>query len=135
MALAVSAIRQALAQTLETAYGSEVQIATAPDQITPPCIYIGMPSITYHTSSTRAGIDEMELSVWGIMPRISDQAAVDLFDELMSGAGDRSLLTIVEEDQTLGGACQTLLVRSALAELWPGTTALPAARWTIGVWG
>lgn len=135
MALALSAIRQAMAQTLEAAYGSEVQVATAPDQITPPCLMIGMASVTYHESAQR-GVDSCEWSLWAILPRISDQAAVDLADEWASSSGDRSLAVVLEDDQTLGGACQTLVVRSAVMEIWSSAMGdLPAIRWTIGVWG
>jgi hypothetical protein len=136
MPLQVSAVRQAMARILEAAFGAEVQVATAPDQITPPALFLGMPTITYHGSSSRAGIDFMEFPIWGIFPRTHDQTAVDLADEWASGIGDRSLLVLLEEDQTLGGACQTLVVRRTNAEVWNGSQGdLPAFHWTVEVWG
>lgn len=135
MALRVSDVRAAMAQVLEVAFGAEVQIATAPDQLTPPCLLIGMPSMSYHGAMAR-GVDSMELPVYGIMPRVHDQAAVDLADAWISGTGPQSVLTLVEADRSLGGACQTLVVRDALAEIWPSATGdLPAYHWTVEVYG
>jgi hypothetical protein len=135
MALNVTAVRAAMAQRLEVALGAEVQIATAPDQITPPCLYLGMPSMEYHQSFAR-GVDSMRFPIYGMMPRTHDQAAVDLSDRWMSGSGPESLLTILETDQTLGGACQTLVVRDATAEIWlTGGVDLPAYHWTVEVYG
>lgn len=134
MALNVSAVRAAMAHQLEVAFGTEVQIATAPDQLTPPCLLIGMPSMRYHQALAR-GLDSMELPVYGILPRTHDQAAVDLADAWVSGSGPQSILTILEADQTLGGACSTLVTRDALAETWNGTPEFPSIHWTIEVYG
>lgn len=136
MPLQVSAVRQAMAVILEAAFGNEVQVATAPDQITPPALFLGMPTIEYHGSYSRAGIDSMTFPLWGIFPRTHDQTAVDLADEWASGIGDRSILVLLEEDQTLGGACQSLVVRRTDATVWNGSAGdLPAFNWTIEVWG
>ena len=135
MALNVSAVRAAVAHELDVAFGTEVQIATAPDQLNPPCFLIWMPSMTYHGSFAR-GIDSMELPIFGVLPRTHDQAAVDLADAWVSGTGPQSVLTILEADKTLGGACQTLVTRDAQYELYPGPTGeLPAYHWTIEVYG
>jgi hypothetical protein len=136
MPLNVTNVRAAMANVLDVAYGTQVQIATAPDQITPPCLLIGMPSLEYHGSFTRRGIDGMTLPVYGILPRTHDQAAVDLADRWVSGIGPESLLVVLEADQTLGGACATLVVKSATAELWQSTNGpLPDYHWTVEVHG
>jgi hypothetical protein len=135
MALNVTAVRAAMAQRLEVAFGAEVQIATAPDQLTPPCLYLGMPSIHYNQSFAR-GMDTMDFPIYGILPRTHDQAAVDQADRWVSGTGPESVLTIIQTDQTLGGACQSLAVRDCMAEIWlTGGVDLPDYHWTVEVYG
>lgn len=134
MALRVSAVREAMAHVLDVAMGAEVQIATAPDQLTPPCILIGMPSVEYHAAFRRS-VDQMEMPVYVVLPRVHDQTAVDLADEMISGIGARSLVAILHADQTLGGACQTLVVRSSISEFYQITGDQPAYRFTVEVWG
>lgn len=135
MALNVTAVRAAMAHTLDVALGTEVQVATAPDQLTPPCLLIGLPSVRYHQSFAR-GLDVMELPIFAVLPRTHDQAAVDLADAWISGTGATSILTLLEADQTLGGACQTLKVAEAVTELWDGPVGqLPAIHWTVEVYG
>lgn len=137
MAIRMSEIRAAMAEALTDALLADVQVATAPDQLTPPSLLIGMPTIRYHQAMAR-GLDSMEIPIFGVLPRVHDQAAVDQADEWISGTGHRSVLTILEADPTLGGACQTLVVREAVAELWDlpsGSAQLPAYRWTVEVYG
>jgi hypothetical protein len=131
----VSEVRAGMAAQLDVAFGTEVQVATAPDQITPPCLLIGMPTIEYHQAFQR-GLDKMEIPIFGILPRTHDQAAVDLADLWISGAGPQSVLTLLEQDRTLGGACQTLVVRDAVAEIYTtGAIDLPTYHWTVEVYG
>lgn len=135
MAIKMSEIREGMAAALSDVMVADVQIATAPDQLTPPCLLIGMPTIRYHQAMAR-GLDSMDVPIFGILPRAHDQAAVDQADEWISGTGPRSLLTILEADQSLGGACQTLVVREAVAELWEASNGLlPCYRWTVEVYG
>lgn len=136
MALNVSAVRGALAHVIDVAFGTEIQVATAGDGVTrPPTILIDRPTVRYHQAMAR-GLDSMEFPIYGIMPRTHDQAVVDFFDELLSGTGARSLLTIIEADKTLDGACQTLVTRDAVADIWPSTNGdLPAYQWTVEVYG
>jgi hypothetical protein len=133
--LKASKVRAALAQKLEVALGAEVQVATAPDQVSPPCLLIGLLTIEYHAAYAR-GLDAAELPITLILPRVHDQQAVDTADELISGSGARSVLQILQSDQTLGGACQALVVKRADPESFlSGTTDLPAYRWTVEVYG
>lgn len=135
MALRISAVRAAMAHVLDVAMGTEIQIATSPDQINPPCLYIGMPDVEYHQAHRR-GLDSMELPIFGVLPRINDVGAVELADGWMSGTGPQSVLTILEADPTLGGACQALVTRRAVAEMFPtGGSEMPAIHWTIEVYG
>jgi hypothetical protein len=135
MALAVSGVRTAMAAALDEALGGDVQVITAADQVTPPCLLIGMPSVEYHRAFKR-GLDSMRIPIHGILPRTHDQAAVDQADDWISGEGPRSVLTILELDQTLGGACQALVVRTADPQTWPtGQGDLPSYEWTVEVYG
>ena len=143
MAAKVAGIRAGMAHALENALGTEVQVATAPDQLTPPCLMIGMPALEYNASfngrptvaSARRGLDTLELPVWLVLPRVHDQAAVDTADELISGTGARSIVEILQGDTTLGGACQALTVPRADSEIYPAPQGdLPAYRWTVEIW-
>ncbi len=133
--LKASKVRAAVAHQLEVALGTEVQVATAPDQISPPCLLVGLLAIEYHVSYAR-GLDVAELPITLILPRVHDQQAVDTADELISGSGPRSVLEILQADQTLGGASQALVVRRADPESYlSGAADLPAYRWTVEIWG
>jgi hypothetical protein len=135
MAVNVAAVRAGMQHQLSAALGLEVQVATAPDQLTPPCLLIGMPSIDYHASFAR-GLDVMMMPIYGVLPRIHDQAAVDQADAWIAGVGPQSVRVILEDDPTLDGACQTLGVGEATAELWDGPVdQLPAYHWAVEVWG
>lgn len=135
MALRVDAVRRALALTFESAFGTSIQIATAPDMIDPLALYIGRPTIRYHEAFAR-GLDVMDLPVFAILPRIADQAVVDLTDLMISGTGPDSLLVVIEQDRTLDGACQSLVTKAAVSETWlQATVDLPAYHWTVTVYG
>lgn len=135
MALDVGAVRAAMKTTLDTALGTDTQIATAPDQVTPPSLLIGMPAVEYDKQFGR-GSDVMRIPIHVILPRMHDQAAVDKADELISGTGGNSIITILYADRTLGGACSTLRVEDALPEFWPGAGGeLPSYQLTVEVHG
>ena len=133
MAINCTAVRAGLKAALN---GLGMQVATAPDQITPPCLLLGMPSLDYHESNSNA-VDTADWPVWHILPRASDQAAVDGIDARTSNiAGGSSVIRAIEADRTLAGACATLVVHTATPELYPGTTGdLPATRYEIKIWG
>lgn len=145
MPLKAGTVRAALAAKLGEALGADVQVATAPDQVTPPCLLIGMPAVTYNASFNartgalvaRQGIDSMLMPIYGILPGVHDQAAVDTADEWISGTGPRSVIEILQGDQTLGGACASLVVPNAEPDRWQesDTGSLPAYRWTVEVYG
>lgn len=137
--LKVGTVRAALAHHLETAAGTELQVATAPDQLTPPCLLIGMPDIDYNAAFAR-GLDAAEFPIYLVLPRSHDQAAVDVADEIISGSGPRSVVQILQDTVTttgaLGGACQTLKVsRSEATSYLHSTGDFPAYRFTVEVYG
>lgn len=137
--LKVGRIRAAIAHLLETELGAEMQIATAPDQLTPPCLLIGMPDIDYNLAAAR-GLDQAEFPIYLVLPRTHDQAAVDLADEIISGSGPRSVVEILQRTVTtegaLDGACQTLTVpRGEATSYLHSTGDFPAYRFTVEVYG
>ena len=137
--LQVGRVRTAMAHLFEVALGAEMQIATAPDQLTQPCLLIGMPDIDYNLAAAR-GLDSAEFPVYLVLPRTHDQAAVDLADEIISGSGPRSVVQILQDTITttgaLGGACQTLAVpRSEATSYLHSTGDCPAYRFTVEVYG
>lgn len=135
MALDVSAVRAGLRTLLENRLGGEVQVATAPDQITPPCLLIGMPELEYHKAFKR-GLDRMELPVFAIFPRAHDQAATDRSDAWISGEGSESFVTIVGSDKTLGGTCQASQVTGVTSDFSPAAVGeLPTYEFNIEVYG
>ena len=104
MAIDCAAVRLGLANVLSTL---GVQVATSPDQITPPCILIGMPALEYHESNSNA-VDVAYWPVWHIVPRAHDRAAVDEIDRRTSNtAAGFSVIRAIEADRTLGGLCKT----------------------------
>lgn len=137
--LNVGKVRAAVAHELEVALGTEMQVATAPDQLTPPCLLIGMPDVDYNAAFAR-GLDSAELSIYLILPRTHDQGTVDLADEIISGSGARSVVQILQSTVTtvgaLGGACQTLKVtRSEATSYLHSAGDFPAYRFTVEVYG
>lgn len=135
MALDVPVVRQGIKQLLTIALGTEVQIATAPDQLTPPCLFIGMPAMEYHKAFQR-GLDVMNIPIHAILPRTADQGAVDKADEWISGDGPTAVVNIVNGDKTLSGACQSSVVKTAIPEVWPGSTGeLPSYVFDLEVYG
>jgi len=135
MALDVGAVRAGIRSRLEAGLGGEVQVITSPDQLTPPCLLIGMPEMEYDKTFGR-GVDVMRIPIHAILPRTHDQAAVDLSDAWISGAGHSSLITILYQDRTYGGSCSTSRLIDALPEFWPGGSGeLPSYQWTLEVHG
>ena len=135
MALDVPAVREGLRRILENQLGGEIQVATAPDQVTPPCLLIGMPRVTYH-QAFRRGLDTSTWPLYALFPRTHDQSAIDASDRWISGGGPESVVTIVNAAKTLGGACDAAMVIDATPDLWPGSTGeLPAYRFDIEVYG
>jgi hypothetical protein len=135
MAARPSTIRAALHHVLETGFQGQVQVATAPDQLTPPCLLVGQPTVRYH-QNFGGGLGRTEWPIWGIMPRTADQSAVDQLDDWLAEDGPLSVQAMIERDQSLGGACQTLVVREAVPEMYPTASGeMPSYRWEVEVYG
>jgi hypothetical protein len=124
--VSVATIRTGFASALAT-LGTNV--ATAPDALTPPCLLVGMPRIQYHQSY--GGLTMQEWTIYAVVPRIADQAAVDKLDAWADVTG---VLAALNADRTLGGACATLVVREAVPEtISTAQGVLPCLRYLIEV--
>lgn len=125
-------VRAGLAATLAPL---GVPIALAPDQMTPPCVMIGMPSIQYNMAFAQ-GLDVAEWPVYVVAPRIHDQAAVDQLDAWVASTGAASVRALIQASQTLGGSAQANVVHEAKAQTMstPGGE-LPCYLFRVEVWG
>lgn len=131
MALDLTAARAAMVKILETALGATVQVAVAPDQMTPPCLLVGMPTVDYHT--TAGGLDEAEWPLFAVLPRTHDVAAVECSDRWVSSDGPESVRKILMADQTWAGTITGVFIRRAVAEI--SDYQLPSYRWDMEVKG
>lgn len=130
--LDVTAARAAVRQLLTVKLGNEVQVVVGADQLTPPCLLIGMPTITYQGGAQ--GFDQAEWPLFAILPRTHDEAAVERADRWIAREGPESVRAILMEDQTWGGTIAGLFVRTAVAEIYEGPTGqLPDYRWDLEV--
>ena len=85
---------------------------TVPENIIPPAAVVGQLSIEWDLVMAR-GADTATLDVIVIAGRMSDRAAQDYLDSLLTATGATSVKTKIEADRTLGGAVSNLRVRSA----------------------
>lgn len=86
---------------------------TIPDNVIPPAAVIGQLSIAWDLVFAR-GADSAQLDVIVIAGRMSERAAQDYLDSMLTATGSSSIKTKIEADQTLGGAVTS--VRCSRAE-------------------
>jgi hypothetical protein len=86
---------------------------TIPDNVIPPAAVIGQISIDWDLVFLR-GADTGSLDVVVIAGRMSERAAQDYLDNLLTASGNSSIKTKIEADQTLGGSVTS--VRCTRAE-------------------
>lgn len=112
MAATVSQIATGLATRLGTISGLRT-FTYQPEQLNPPFGYPQLNRIEYHRAFSGGDV-VMDWSVFVIAGRWTDRTAHALLDEYLSYSGTKSIRAAIEGDQTLGGVCQTLIVRSGL---------------------
>lgn len=104
----VAEINDALKNALATVPGLRV-FDYIPDQIAPPAAYIGIDAIDYH-QSFGLGDPVHTYLVTVIVGRVSDRASERALFEYLNPTGARSIRAALEQDKTLGGFVQTLVV-------------------------
>ena len=112
MPATVSQVAAGLAARMATISGLRT-FTYQPEQLNPPFAYPQRNSVTYHRA-VGGGDVVMDWSVFVIAGRWTDRTAHALLDEFLSFSGTKSIRAAIEGDTTLGGVCQTLIVRSGL---------------------
>lgn len=82
-----------------------------PEQENPPFAYPQLNSVNYHRAY-QGGDVVMDWTVFVVVGRWLDRTAHAALDDYLSYSGSKSVRAAVEADKTLGGVCQTLIVRS-----------------------
>lgn len=106
-------IQQALANALTAVPGLRVA-DHLPEQINPPMAVIQLQSVTYHRAM-KGGMSAWEYVVTAIGGRMADRAAQIQLDGWMSYDGAYSIRAAIEDDRTLGGVCDTLILTDMVA--------------------
>lgn len=85
---------------------------TVPDSINVPAAVVGLLDLEFDASFNR-GFDRASLDVILITGRMSERSAQNSLDSYLAGSGASSIKTVLENNKTLSGACQTLRVTTA----------------------
>lgn len=85
-----------------------------PEQLNPPVAVIQLQSVTYHRAMA-GGSSEWEYVVALVAGRMGDRSAQRQLDSWISYDGPYSVRAALEDDPTLNGACQTLIVGEMVA--------------------
>jgi hypothetical protein len=105
--------------------------------LTPPFIWIrpGDPLVLYH-QAMRNGVETWHLLIQGYAGAVTDVAAQQTYDALLSGTGASSVKAAAESDLTLGGACsslQVIEVRGYTEFTRPDGATLVGAEWDVEI--
>lgn len=111
MSMTPSTVRTALKTQLATITGMRTY-DIVPDSINVPAAVVGMLDFEFDMTMLR-GADKATLDIIVITGRMSERAAQNKLDALLSGTGSSSVKTVLEANPTLSGACQTLRVTGA----------------------
>jgi hypothetical protein len=110
-----SAIRSGLAAALETLDSFLVVHSTVPNRVVPPAAIVvpARPVAEYHQSfdGTGGNLTLFRFDIVTAVQSMTEEWAQTDVDTLVSGSG--SVISALEADPTLGGACLTLQVTQA----------------------
>lgn len=108
---------------------------TVPDGLMPPALVVGQLSIDWDLVMAR-GADSATVDLILIAGRMSDRAAQDYLDGLLTPSGNNSIKTKIEADQTLSGTVSSVRCVSAtpVAVTVAGVEML-AYRFSVELWG
>lgn len=108
---------------------------TIPDNIIPPAAVIGQLTMDFDLVFKR-GADSATLDVIVISGRMSERAAQDYLDGLITSTGNTSVKTKLEADQTLGGTVTSVrVVRAEPISMTVSGVEMLAYRFQVAVWG
>lgn len=109
--MTVSTVRDNMKTQLSSISGLRIY-DTVPDSINVPAAVVGMLDFSFDTSIGR-GFDTATLDLILITGRMSERSAQNSLDGYLAGSGSGSIKTVLENNKTLSGACQTLRVTTA----------------------
>ena len=108
--MTIAAMRTALATSLKTISGLRAA-EEIPDQVAPPIAIVSLNSIDYH-GAMRGGLTTYRFTVRVIVGRASERNAQRYLDLYAEPTGASSVVSAIESNRTLSGACQDLIVES-----------------------
>lgn len=111
MTATITQVKQGLADRLATITGLRA-FAYQPDQLNAPIAFSLLDSITYHRTFNTPTV-EMVFTVTVIVCKADSRSAQAQVDPYVSPTGNQSVLAAIEDDLTLGGKVDTLVVTSA----------------------
>ena len=111
MTATITQVKQGLADRLATITGLRA-FAYQPDQLNAPIAFSLLDSITYHRTFNTPTV-EMVFTVTVIVCKADSRSAQAQVDPYVSPTGNQSILAAIEDDPTLGGKVDTLVVTSA----------------------
>lgn len=110
MPATVSQVATGLANRLATISGLRVT-TYQPEQLNPPFAYPQINRVEYHRAYGGGDV-VMDWTVHVVVGRWVDRASHALLDDFLSYSGTKSIRAAIEADTSLGGVCDTLIVRS-----------------------
>ena len=111
MTATITQVKQGLADRLATITGLRA-FAYQPDQLNAPIAFSLLDSITYHRTFNTPTV-EMVFTVTVIVCKADSRSAQAQVDPYVSPTGNLSIRAAIEDDPTLGGKVDTLVVTSA----------------------
>lgn len=85
-----------------------------PEQIAPPMAVVMLQGVQYHRAM-QGGLSEWTFVVSCVTGRMGERSAQQQLDAWLTWSGDQSIRAAIEDDQTLGGSCSTLIVSDSVA--------------------
>lgn len=108
----ISSIRDALQLALDAIDGLRaVDVVT--DSVSPPVAIVGFPDRVEYDVTMRRGSDRYIIPIRLYVGRASERSAQNRLDAYLAASGAYSVKAAIEDDPTLGGACQTCRVTEA----------------------
>lgn len=108
---------------------------TIPENVVPPAAFVGQLSFEWDLTFAR-GADSATCDVIVVAGRMSDRAAQDYLDSILTASGNSSIKTKIEADPTLNGAVAAVRCTSASpVSMTVSGVEMLAYRFTVELWG
>jgi hypothetical protein len=107
-----SQVKEGLKTAIQTVSGLRA-FDYQPDQVNPPFAWPTLDEIRFHQTGMGSGGVVMDFTITIVVQRVSERNAQDKIDQYTAWSGAQSVRAAIEEDRTLGGVCDDLIVNSA----------------------